>query len=185
MRSPARKLLDCHGSERVDKRHQRFRDGRRAGAQVETSAPRRMEQCAGASPTAASLPVWTTSSRGAGPGIIATRDCASWRRIARAIAIALLAQLSHIAASGSFARTEQAVDAARGCCLAMIGALCGAAREPGFLAGDLDEDRRRGSRQLLRRRSRRHGASELSTGTIGARRAWTVSMISVLSMPCR
>jgi hypothetical protein len=27
--------------------------------------------------------------------------------------------------------------------------------------------------------------SELWTGTIGARRAWTVSMISALSMPCR
>ena len=57
--------------------------------------------------------------------------------------------------------------------------------DPGFLAGDLDEDRRRGSRQLPRHRSRRHSASELCTGTIGARRAWTVSMISVLSMPWR
>src|SRR5207249_2314096 len=33
--------------------------GRRAGARVENSAPRRMAQCAGVSPTAASLPVWT------------------------------------------------------------------------------------------------------------------------------
>jgi len=31
----------------------------------------------------------------------------------------------------------------------------------------------------------RQGASELCTGTIGARRAGTVSMISALSMPCR
>jgi hypothetical protein len=32
---------------------------------------------------------------------------------------------------------------------------------------------------------RRQGRSELSTGTIGGRRACTVSMISALSMPCR
>ena len=61
-----------------------------------------------------------------------------------------------------------------------------AASDPGFLAGDLDEDRRRGvfsfpppvafSLQTC---------SELCTGTIGARRAWTVSMISELSMPWR
>ena len=40
--------------------------------------------------------------------------------------------------------------------------------------------------QLHRRRScRLQTRSELWTGTIGARRAWTVSMISVLSMPWR
>jgi len=64
----------------------------------------------------------------------------------------------------------------------MNGALC-VPLATGFLAGDPDEDRRRGSRQLARRRWRRQGASGLCTGTIGARRAWTVSMISALSMP--
>jgi hypothetical protein len=69
-------------------------------------------------------------------------------------------------------------------CFAIIGAFW-ESLAPRFVAGELDEGRRRGSRQLPRRRSRRQCASELSTGTIGARRAWTVSMISVLSMPCR
>jgi hypothetical protein len=48
----------------------------------------------------------------------------------------------------------------------------------------MDEDRQRDS--ISRRRS--YGLqmrSELWTGTIGARRAWTVSMISVLSIPWR
>src|SRR5829696_3773364 len=97
----------------------------------------------------------------------------------------LLAQLSHIAACGLL-RANGAGRLRRVCLL--LGddrSTLRASRDPGFLAGDLDEDRRRGSRQLPRRRSRRHGASELSTGTIGARRAWTVSMISVLWMPCR
>jgi hypothetical protein len=56
---------------------------------------------------------------------------------------------------------------------------------PASEGGAVVEGRRRGSRQPPARRSRRQCASELSTGTIGARRAWTVSMISVLSMPCR
>jgi hypothetical protein len=33
--------------------------------------------------------------------------------------------------------------------------------------------------------ARAHGASELPTGTIGSRRACTLSMISALSIPCR
>jgi hypothetical protein len=49
-----------------------------------------------------------------------------------------------------------------------------------FVAGELDDGRRRGSRQLPRRRSRRQCASELSTGTIGARRAWTVDDLGVV-----
>ena len=52
------------------------------------------------------------------------------------------------------------------------------------LAAELDEDRQRGPTSPPPV-SRIQTPSELWTGTIGARRAWTVSMISVLSMPWR
>src|SRR5215207_172870 len=96
----------------------------------------------------------------------------------------LIAQLSRIAARVLFARSDQAACALGHCWFATIGAFCGPLATLSSSAGDLGEDRRRQSR-LPRRRSRHHGAIELSTETIGARRAWTVSMISVLSMPWR
>jgi hypothetical protein len=59
------------------------------GAQVQTTAPRRMEQ------SASSLPVGRVAAgmdddqqSDAGPGAIATSDCGSWRGIARAIPFA-------------------------------------------------------------------------------------------------
>ena len=84
-----------HASERRAARRSGARPGRRAGAQVETAAPRRMERSAATPLTAAALSRWTTTSShdvAAAPGAIATRDCASWRRIARAIACASLRQ---------------------------------------------------------------------------------------------
>ena len=53
------------------------------------------------------------------------------------------------------------------------------------LATESDEDRQAGRRELPAAGLRVQMRSELWTGTIGARRAWTVSMISVLSMPWR
>ena len=45
------------------------------------------------------------------------------------------------------------------------------------LAAEMDDDQQRGARRQME--------CVASTGTIGGRRAWTVSMISVLSMLCR
>jgi hypothetical protein len=50
---------------------------------------------------------------------------------------------------------------------------------------EMDEDRQPRDAGFLGRQSAVQRRSELSTGIIGARRAWTVSMISALSMPCR
>jgi hypothetical protein len=84
-------LLSCHASERRRAQASDARSGRRAGALIDTAACRRRRQSLRLESTGRALPSWTTtSSRDAGAAIIATRDCASCRRIARAIAIASL-----------------------------------------------------------------------------------------------
>ena len=66
---------------------------RGTGAQGKTAAPRRSQRSPAARSKRRSLSSWTTtSSRDAGPQAIATRDCASWRGIACAIACASLRQ---------------------------------------------------------------------------------------------
>jgi hypothetical protein len=82
-------LLLRSGSRRARHAGRDDRFGRRAGAQVETAAPRRMERSAATPPTAAGLSRWTTTSSGdARPRRHRDPQCTSWTRIARAIACA-------------------------------------------------------------------------------------------------
>jgi hypothetical protein len=85
-------LAACHafvaiGSRRSGspcecRRHARC--GRRAGAQVEPAARRRMERSVATPPTAAALSSWTTaSSHDEERGATATGDCASYSPPAR------------------------------------------------------------------------------------------------------
>jgi hypothetical protein len=74
-------------------RCRRARRERCVGAEVETAARWRNQPSPAARSRRRALSSWTTSSsRGAGPAAIATRDCASWRGIARALACASLRQ---------------------------------------------------------------------------------------------
>jgi hypothetical protein len=81
---------------------------RRASARDETAGCRPNQHSPAAGSTHSSLLDWTTtSSRGAGPGTIAIRNCASWPGIARAIACASSRQRRCSSSRRSGARTRR------------------------------------------------------------------------------
>jgi hypothetical protein len=94
---------------------QDVRPRRGPGAQLQTAAPRRREEPSRHCSTRRSLLAWTTrSSRGAGPGTIAIRNCASWPGIARAIACASMRSSAVLTGGLVIAASARAGPAARG-----------------------------------------------------------------------